>query len=101
MKNHDAAISVYSEPNRGTRFHLYFPAVSGQTQVAEPAKAAPKRGRGERILYLDDEESLVILAKRMLERMGYVVSGFNDSTKALAAFQTAPRDCPPPSPSNV
>jgi PAS domain S-box-containing protein len=92
MKNHDAAISVYSEPNRGTRFHLYFPAVSSQTQVAEPVKAAPKRGRGERILYLDDEESLVILAKRMLERMGYVVTGFNDSTKALAAFQTAPRD---------
>jgi len=92
MKNHDAAISVYSEPNRGTRFHLYFPAVSSQTQVAEPVRAAPKRGRGERILYLDDEESLVILAKRMLERMGYVVSGFNDSTKALAAFQTAPRD---------
>jgi len=92
MKNHHAAISVYSEPNRGTRFHLYFPAVSSQTQVAEPVKAAPKRGRGERILYLDDEESLVILAKRMLERMGYVVTGFNDSTKALAAFQTAPRD---------
>jgi PAS domain S-box-containing protein len=92
LKNHGAAISVYSELNRGTRFHLYFPAVDNKTQAAEPVKAAPKRGRGERILYLDDEESLVMLAKRMLGRMGYEVTGFNDSAKALEAFATAPQD---------
>jgi len=55
-------------------------------------KTAPPRGGGERILYLDDEESLVILAKRMLERMGYHVTGFNDAAKALAAFGAAPQD---------
>jgi PAS domain S-box-containing protein len=92
LKNHDAAINVYSEQGRGTRFDLYFPAVADQTLAVEPAKAAPKRGRGERILYLDDEESLVILAKRMLERMGYAVTAFNDSGKALEAFETAPQD---------
>ncbi len=92
LKNHDAAINVYSEQGRGTRFDLYFPAVANQTPAVQPAKAAPKRGRGERILYLDDEESLVILAKRMLERMGYAVTGFNDSGKALEAFETAPQD---------
>jgi CheY-like chemotaxis protein len=92
LKNHDAAISVYSEPDRGTRFNLYFPAAEDNIPVASPVQSAPKRGRGERILYLDDEESLVILAKRMLERMGYRVSGFNDSTRALAAFETAPED---------
>lgn len=93
MKNHDAAISVYSEPGRGTRFHLYFPAVSTQAQAERLAKpTAPRRGRGERILYLDDEESLVILAKRMLERMGYHVTGFNDAAGAIAAFAAAPQD---------
>ena len=92
LKNHDAAISVYSEQERGTRFHLYFPVAQNKAQVAEPAQAPARRGRGERILYLDDEESLVMLAKRMLERMGYHVTGFNDSAKALAAFETAPQD---------
>jgi PAS domain S-box-containing protein len=92
LKNHDAAISVYSEPERGTRFHLYFPAAQALGPVAAAAQAEPKRGRGERILYLDDEESLVILAKRLLERMGYQVAGFNDSAQALAAFRTAPGD---------
>jgi PAS domain S-box-containing protein len=92
LKNHDAAISVYSEPGRGTRFNLYFPAVEERQQAVEPTNALPRPGRGERILYLDDEESLVVLAKRMLERMGYEVAGFNDSSKALEAFARAPRD---------
>jgi PAS domain S-box-containing protein len=92
LKNHDAAISVYSEPGRGTRFDLYFPAAQDTGQAASAARAEPKRGRGERILYLDDEESLVVLAKRLLERMGYQVTGFNDSAQALAAFKTAPGD---------
>ncbi|HEY2401431.1 MAG TPA: response regulator, partial [Steroidobacteraceae bacterium] len=93
LKNHDAAISVYSELNRGTRFHLYFPVANSQAQVAHPAKqAASLHGQGERILYLDDEESLVILAKRMLERMGYRVTGFKNPDEALAAFTAAPQD---------
>jgi PAS domain S-box-containing protein len=92
LKNHDAAISVYSEAGRGARFHLYFPVAADSSAVAAAARAEPKRGRGERILYLDDEESLVILAKRLLERMGYQVTGFNDSAQALAAFRTAPGD---------
>jgi PAS domain S-box-containing protein len=90
LKNHDAAISVYSEPQRGTRFHVYFPAVQDRKRAAPQVPAAARPGRGERILYLDDEESLVILAKRMLERMGYRVTGFSDPAKALAAFEVAP-----------
>jgi CheY-like chemotaxis protein len=92
LKNHDAATSVYSEPGRGTQFNLYFPAAVQTGLMAAAQRAEPKRGRGERILYLDDEESLVILAKRLLERMGYRVTGFNDSAQALAAFRTAPED---------
>jgi len=92
LKNHNAAISVYSEPGRGTRFHLYFPAAANVGAVPAAEQVEPKRGRGERILYLDDEESLVVLAKRLLERMGYQVTGFNDSAQALAAFKTAPGD---------
>jgi PAS domain S-box-containing protein len=92
LKNHDAAISVYSEPGKGTRFHLYFPATAAQAAPVSEAPKAPRKGRGERILYIDDEESLVLLAGRMLERMGYRVSGFTDAAQALAAFEAAPGD---------
>ena len=43
-----------------------------------------------RILYLDDEEPLVFIVKRMLERIGHRVSGFTRADDALAAFAAAP-----------
>lgn len=43
-----------------------------------------------RILYLDDEEPLVFIMKRMLERLGHQVAGFTSANEALAAFGAAP-----------
>ena len=45
-----------------------------------------------RILYLDDEEPLVFIVKRMLEHLGHKVGGFTTSDKALAAFTATPQD---------
>jgi len=92
LKNHDAAISVYSEPDSGTRFHIYFPVVLDRAPPVSPTTLAPRRGHGERILFLDDEPSLVVLATRLLERMGYRVASFTDSIQALAAFEAAPKE---------
>jgi len=55
-----------------------------------PAVPHELRGAGERILYLDDEESLVKLAVTFLERLGYSVSGHTRVEDALAAFVTQP-----------
>ena len=43
-----------------------------------------------RILYLDDEEPLVFIVKRMLERLGHQVAGFTTAGAALAAFNAEP-----------
>jgi two-component system cell cycle sensor histidine kinase/response regulator CckA len=43
-----------------------------------------------RVLYLDDEESLVFLASRQLRRLGYEPMGFTEAPEALAAFKTDP-----------
>lgn len=42
------------------------------------------------ILYLDDEEPLVFLVTRLLERLGYKAAGFTDAASALTAFRTEP-----------
>ena len=42
------------------------------------------------ILYLDDEEPLAVLTKRMLEHLGHRVAAFTRSEDALAAFKAAP-----------
>ena len=47
-------------------------------------------GNGECVLFLDDEEPLVRLATRMLERLGYRVNGHTDAAAALEAFRSKP-----------
>lgn len=42
------------------------------------------------ILYLDDDDTLVFLVRRLLERRGYQVSGFTDQRQALDALRQAP-----------
>lgn len=44
------------------------------------------------ILYLDDEEPLVFLMRRMLEHLGHRVSAFMRSEEALAAFKARPAE---------
>jgi PAS domain S-box-containing protein len=48
------------------------------------------RGEGQSVLYVDDEESLVYLVTRVLERLGYRVDGYTDPCEALNAFQDDP-----------
>jgi PAS domain S-box-containing protein len=59
------------------------------TQNAARATQMP-RGEGQSVLYVDDEESLVYLVTRVLERLGYRVAGYTDPCEALKAFQANP-----------
>ena len=91
VENHDGAITVVSEPGQGATFQVYFPAASIATAAAEtaPAESAPV-GQGKHILFLDDEEALVRLGKRLLQRLGYRVTGFTLAAEAVQAFRAAP-----------
>ena len=59
--------------------------------VALPEDQVPVAGNALRILLVDDEESLVFLAHRILRRLGHRVEGFQDPAQALAAFERAPQ----------
>jgi len=90
MKAHEGAITVYSEPGKGTAFHLYFPAAVGEVAPAPDTAAEPLLGHGERLLYVDDEEPLVYLTTQVLGRLGYDVTGFVEAEAALEAFLAEP-----------
>jgi PAS domain S-box-containing protein len=90
VRSHSGAIFAHSKVNTGTRFEVYFPALAPHA-ADEPAVRATgvPRGAGQRILYIDDDEALVFLGMRVLERLGYQVQGFAQPAAALAAFGRA------------
>ena len=93
MLSHGGAVSVQSTQGRGSNFALYFPAVTAKAGTEEETSPAQNlRGVGLRVLYVDDEEALISLAKRMLTRLGHKVSGFTDPMGALAEFREHPED---------
>jgi PAS domain S-box-containing protein len=90
-QGHEAKIEVQSAPGLGASFSLYFPEAAADPAVAAPPPAAaPEPGAGGHILCIDDDESIVFLMARLLERQGYQVSGYTDPLEALAAVAAAP-----------
>ncbi len=84
------AITVYSEPGKGTVFHLYFPVGEGAAASSEDTPRHELPGHAERILYVDDDEALVFMMTRMLRRLNYDVTGHQHPGDALDAVRAAP-----------
>ena len=93
VKRFGGMITVYTEPGRGCAFHLHFPAeAEAETAVVavDAASSAGHVGSSQRVLYLDDDEALVLVGQAMLERLGYRVVACSDAAQALAAFEADP-----------
>jgi PAS domain S-box-containing protein len=90
VKKHDGAIRVESEAGKGTIFEVLFPLHEGvvEQEVKEKPEVLPKGT--ERILFVDDEPSLVEMAERMLRRLGYDVETKTSSVEALDLFKEEP-----------
>ena len=90
IKDHRGAITVKSEIGSGTTFTVYLPLMEkpGDVQSIEPIEAC--KGGDERILVVDDEETVANLEEKVLERLGYQVTKCIKSRDALALFQSNP-----------
>ncbi|MBU0678331.1 MAG: PAS domain S-box protein [Verrucomicrobia bacterium] len=91
ISGHHGAVTVESEPGKGTRFEIYLPRAKtpAADATASTQELQPQKGT-ERILCVDDEERIAQLSKRLLETLGYTADSFSSSAEALAAFRENP-----------
>ena len=86
VKNHNGFINVESEIGAGTTFSVYLPAVDAPAVKLQEIEARPLGGR-ETILVVDDEETIRMLVKDILEEIGYSVLSAGDGFEALELYK--------------
>jgi PAS domain S-box-containing protein len=89
VRSHDGIITVDSTRGEGATFNVYFPRIEEQSKE-EAEVTAPLPVGNEKILVVDDEESIVYMTKRRLELLGYQVTAKTSSIEALELFRSQP-----------
>lgn len=90
VRNHEGAIALESVVGAGTTVSVYFPAAEREPEPPAAALDCHGPGNGQRILFIDDERPLVVVAERALRRYGYEVAAFTEPERAIDAFKRDP-----------
>ena len=89
VSEHHGHIEVRSAPVQGAEFLIYLPAdhTAGEASNTQPVNTPSGLRHSTRIVYIDDDEALVLLMTRALERRGYTVLGYSDAQKAIEVIK--------------
>jgi two-component system cell cycle sensor histidine kinase/response regulator CckA len=92
VQNHGGIITVDSTVGQGASFFLLLPATDRLPSVVSK-KAPPKVATGSgNILLVDDEEMVLEVGGKMIERLGYTVTAASGGEEALAHYQRSGAD---------
>ena len=91
IKTYEGKIDVASQPGKGATFTIHLPVSKESTeqQTLEPRNLPFGK---ENILLVDDEEAIVKMESRLLERLGYSVTASANGLEALTIFKNSPGD---------
>ncbi|MBI4186725.1 MAG: response regulator [Chloroflexi bacterium] len=91
IKQIDGWVNVYSEPGQGTTFRVYIPAFPDSSEdknelTKESTSLEELHGNGERILLVEDDESIRTVTLRLLTENGYQVLPAESAEEAMTIF---------------
>jgi PAS domain S-box-containing protein len=88
VKQNNGTIEVYSEPEKGACFKIYFPKASGEREMF--SMGSDKKsiiGGTETILVVEDDSAVLSYSRKMLESLGYRVLTASNGEEALRVAQ--------------
>jgi PAS domain S-box-containing protein len=86
IRQHQGIIMVESQPGQGATFRIYLP-VSPKAAVWEKCREKGFVPGSGAILLVDDEDSIRLVAKRILEQLGYRILPAATGAEALEIFR--------------
>jgi two-component system cell cycle sensor histidine kinase/response regulator CckA len=88
VKQNNGYINVYSEVGKGSVFKIYLlRCIDDEELKDEDANIPIPLGKGEMIIVVEDEVTILELAQRILDSLGYKVVAFNDPYKTLIEME--------------
>jgi len=88
VQTHEGAIDVESVAGEGTTFHIYIPLLKPTEVEAAPMGQEVIEGRGELILLVDDQESIINMEEEVLASFGYKVLTATNGQQAIEVYKT-------------
>ena len=84
VRQSNGQVRIHSRPGQGTSVKLYLPAADpAQLQGGAPAGAAVSEGQGQAVLIVEDDESVRLIVREVLEELGYVAIDRPDAQAAI------------------
>ncbi len=87
VKHHRGFIDVYSEKGTGTTFSVFLPVLGEHEDVVPVHSREPVPSGSGLVLVADDEESIRLTARMMLEKCGYDVIAAVDGEHAVNLYR--------------
>lgn len=87
VKNHKGYITCHSHTGLGTTFKMYFPVLKNFEIIEESRNEVQSEGGTETILIVDDEDQVLQIGTRVLEKFGYRVFQASNGDEAINIYR--------------